>query len=414
MKGKKITALFMTLCLLLNLTACGKEEVKEAADKAKNAAETSVTFLGDAYRMVLNGEEIEEVAETVQNLKETMGELSGTAKDIGEIVGPAAKKWAGSFDISAYTGPPSLKAQAEAREIIKAYNEYVLDSKESVSLKEFLDGHGDELETEALYDALYQGKDDAPVIGDGTPFSEIITPKYVLNQATGAGTDGQKKLLNAALAMGPDIYSVIKEAAVSSGMDEETLKEKGIEAAIAESDGFIEGAVSRIIASLCKDGGLGEELVDASAAVIGTLTVLTIKGSINGYALAKGEITPEDYGNLMADDLTIALMSLPSVSLLLAILPATRIVMLAGCMAGGIAAGAGFLLAKDAVLDIVDGGGFEAIVPAETAAKSRDMVSIAQDTIAAMKLKDKISSLKDTLVTTESNGQITIRAAQRK
>ncbi len=437
------------ICLCLNLTACGKDEAKEAADKvretvqktaetaketaesAKNTAvsvkdsvldwyagldigkfkegfNSSVTFLGDAYRMVMDGEEIEEVAETVKNLKETMSEASGTAKEIGEALGPMAKKWAGSFDISVYTGPPSLKAQAEAREIIKVYNEYILNRMGSVSLKEFLDEQGDRLETEALYEALYKGKTDAPVIGDGTPLSEIITPKYVLNQATGSGTDGQKKLLNAALSMGPDIYSVIKEAALRSGMNEEELKEKGIEAAIAESDGFIEGAVSRIIASLCKEGGFGEELMDASAAVIGTLTVLTIKGSINGYALAKGEITAEDYGNLMADDLMISMMSLPSIPLLLAILPATRIVMLAGCMAGGIAAGAGFLLAKDAVLDIVDGGGFEAILPAETVDQNKDIVRIAKDTIASMNLKDRLSNLKDTLVTTGSDGKITV------
>ncbi|MBR2274657.1 MAG: hypothetical protein IJ873_01125, partial [Lachnospiraceae bacterium] len=223
MKRKRITALLIALSLCLNLTACGKDEVKEAADRAKDTvqktaetaketAETVKNTASDAYHTVMDGEELEEVAETVQNLKEAMGEVSGAAKDIRETVGPLAKKWAGSFDISAYTGPPSLKAQAEAREIIKAYNEYVLSGKESVSLKEFLDEQGDELETEALYEALYKGKTDAPVIGAGTPLSEIITPKYVLNQATGGGTDGQKKLLNAALAMGPDIYSVIKEA----------------------------------------------------------------------------------------------------------------------------------------------------------------------------------------------------------
>ncbi|MBR2274759.1 MAG: hypothetical protein IJ873_01655, partial [Lachnospiraceae bacterium] len=118
--------------------------------------------------------------------------------------------------------------------------------------------------------------------------------------------------------------------------------------------------------------------------------------------------TAEDYGNLMADDLMISMMSLPSIPLLLAILPATRIVMLAGCMAGGIAAGAGFLLAKDAVLDIVDGGGFEAILPAETVDQNKDIVRIAKDTIASMNLKDRLSNLKDTLVTTGSDGKITV------
>ncbi|MCR5791100.1 MAG: hypothetical protein K6G83_14555, partial [Lachnospiraceae bacterium] len=135
----------------------------------------------------------------------------------------------------------------------------------------------------------------------------------------------------------------------------------------------------------------------------------TMKSAVNGYSLAKGEITTEDYGNLMAEDIMMTIMAIPHPAMILALLPVTKVVMLAGCMAGGIVAGAGYLLAKDAVMDIVDGGGFEAIVPEGSV---KNAVSIAKDMVASMNLEERLSGLKDMVVTTAGTGLITIRAAE--
>ncbi|MCR4654991.1 MAG: hypothetical protein K5770_01965 [Lachnospiraceae bacterium] len=376
--------------------------------KFKDGWDRSVDFLGSGYSAVTDGKYIDEVAETIDSLKAEMESAAAFATDLKKEAQEAAKEWSGHFDITDYTGPPSLQAQAEARDIIRAYNEYVLKEKSTLSLKDFLDEEGETLKTDALYDSLYGKTDDRPETGEDVPLSEIIGAKYVLNQAMGTDANGQKKLLSTVVSMGPDVFSIIKEAALNSGMDEDELEEAGIEQAIAESGGFVEGSVSRMLVSLCKSGALGEEMVDVGAPVIGALTVLTIKGAINGYSLAKGDITPEDYGNLMADDAMITLMSIPNPALILAVLPASKIVLLTGCMAGGIVAGAGYLLAKDAVLNLVDGGGFEAIIPAA----SGDKRGIAKDLIASLGITDALSGLKDTIVSTTKNGMITVSASE--
>ena len=67
----------------------------------------------------------------------------------------------------------------------------------------------------------------------------------------------------------------------------------------------------------------------------------------------------------MADRIMVGTISIPTTTLILAILPATKLAVLAGCMAGGLVAGLGYTAAKSAILDIVDRGGLEAVVPAE-------------------------------------------------
>ena len=197
----------------------------------------------------------------------------------------------------------------------------------------------------------------------GLTVSSIISPKYVVKQAIGTGIE--IAALNTVFTVGPYVYSILKEAAQTGNLDENALKESGIEGAIAASEGFVEGSVSRVVTTLCQSGVLGEALKDASPSIVATMTILMIEASIHGYELSQGKITAEEYGNMMVDRLMISLLALPTSALFLAALPATHIAMLAGCMAGGMIACVGYTVAKNAVMDIVDGGGFEAIVPVD-------------------------------------------------
>ena len=91
-------------------------------------------------------------------------------------------------------------------------------------------------------------------------------------------------------------------------------------------------------------------------------------------------------------------------SLFLAILPATHVAMLVGCMAGGMVACLGYTVAKNAVMDVVDGGGFEAIVPVDVTST----LSVAKDTISSLNIREKVSSFADSVVTTANDGYIQV------
>lgn len=242
----------------------------------------------------------------------------------------------------------------------------------------------------------------------GVSLSSVLGPKYVVKQAMGTGLE--MAAINTALTVGPDVFSILREAAKKGALDEEELKECSVEGAISASGGFVEGSVSRMVATMCKSGAFGETLKGADPSIVATITVLMIEAAIHGYELSKGIITADEYGNMMVDETMVMLLALPTTALFLAVLPATHIAYLAGSMAGGLVASMGYLTAKEAVLDIVDGGGFEAIIPVET----KNTMSIATEKIASLHISENASSFKDTCVSTASNGLIKVQAITDK
>ena len=236
----------------------------------------------------------------------------------------------------------------------------------------------------------------------GISLATVISPKYVVKQAIGTGIE--VGMINAVLSSGPDIYSILREAAESGKIDENKLKEEGIESVIAGAEGFVEGSISRIITTMCQTGAFGVALKEVNPSIVATLTVLLIEAAIHGYELSQGTIWAEDYGNMMVDRIMIMLLALPVSAMFLAVLPATHITMMAGCMAGGMMAALGYMATKEAVLDIVDGGGFEAIVPID----SVEAASVARDKVASLNIDEQVSTISDSVVSTVNDGYIKI------
>lgn len=236
----------------------------------------------------------------------------------------------------------------------------------------------------------------------GVSLSTVISPKFVVKMAIGTGVE--VAILNTVLTVGPDIYSILKEAAITGNLDEDALKEQGIEAVIAGTEGFVEGSICQIVTVLCQAGTFGPALQEVNPTVVAALTFLVIEAAIHGYELSQGKITAEEYGNMMVDRAMVTLLALPTIALLEAILPETKLAMMAGCMAGGMIAAIGYTIGKEAVLDIVDGGGFEAIIPTQVVTAA----SIATDTIASLNIQEKWSDFSDTVISTASDGYIMV------
>ena len=237
----------------------------------------------------------------------------------------------------------------------------------------------------------------------GIELARVISPKYVLKMAVGTGLT--TAALNTVFTVGPDFYAIIKEALESGDIDEKQLQEMGLEAAIAASEGFVEGSLCSAVTTMCNSGVFGPVLKQVSPNIVATITVLIIEAAINGYKLSQGQMTTEEYGNMMADRIMIGLISIPTVELMIALCTAIKVPALIGCIAGTLIACVGYTIAKDAVLDIVDGGGFEAIVPAE----STNAFSVASDYISSLNIKERVSSFGDTVISTANDGLIRVK-----
>lgn len=234
--------------------------------------------------------------------------------------------------------------------------------------------------------------------------SQIITPKYLIKQSIMSGLTSAS--LNMAFSIGPDIFSILKEAAVGKGIDDEKLKEVGIDGILSGSIGFVEGSVSCALLTACKAGKFGPDLVDVSPNIIGTLTVLVIDAIRYGYSIATGEITVLDYSNLMAEEIFVSIAAHGLGTVLGILLPMIPFSYMAGCMAGSMVAASGIQAVKNIILEIKDGGGFEAIVPVNVI----ETANVVKDKIMELNIKDRLSSLKDSAVSVANDGYIFVKS----
>ena len=242
----------------------------------------------------------------------------------------------------------------------------------------------------------------------GITTSQIITPKYLVKQSVNAGMTAAA--LNTVLSIGPDIFSILVQAAKDGKFDEAKLKSIGMEGLLSATEGFVEGSVSCAILTACQAGKLGSTLKNVSPEVIGMLTVLTVDAIRYGYSLSKGEITTLDYSNLMAEEILVMVVSCASGALLTALLPAVPFSYMIGSLAGGMVASSGFTYAKEIVLEIKDGGGFEAIVPAGAV----DAMNVITDKVADLKIEEQVTNFKDMAVSTANDGYIKIKSLVKK
>ncbi len=234
----------------------------------------------------------------------------------------------------------------------------------------------------------------------GIKLSSFITKTDILNSVI--TPSAQAAVLQIALTAGPDIVSIIIDSIQDGDLDEARLKEIGIDAALSGTEGFAEGSISSAILLACKSGRFGAALKDISPNGVAVLTVLTIDAVRYGYKLSNGEITAYEYSDLMAEDVFVMIASQAAGITLQMLLPMIPFAYLAGSMAGGILASAGYSAGKQVVMKVIDADGFGAILPSEVT----NAFNVAKDVIASFDLKEKASDFKNAVVSTSTNGMI--------
>ncbi|SDA77021.1 hypothetical protein SAMN02910368_02612 [Lachnospiraceae bacterium G11] len=249
---------------------------------------------------------------------------------------------------------------------------------------------------------ITRGNKDLDLADFGIKPSQLITTKYILKQAVNAGA--QSSIICMAFAIGPDIYTILVDAAKEGKVDEKKLKDVGIEGILSGTEGFVEGSVSSALVIACQAGKFGPSCVNIAPETIGTLTVLTIDAIRFGYQLSTGKISETEYADLMAQDIVIAITSQASGALVQALFPFIPFAYVAGSMAGAMVASVGYSAGKELILQVRGENGFETVVP-EIMTSGQ---SLATSFMKELSLKDTISDFKKMAVNTIGNGKIKI------
>ncbi len=238
--------------------------------------------------------------------------------------------------------------------------------------------------------------------------ADLITTRYILKQSVNAGA--QSAAVSMAFAIGPDVYRILVDAAKDGKIDESKLKETGIEGVLAGSEGFVEGSVSSAIVIACQSGKFGAAYTNIAPETVGTLTVLVIDAMRFGYQLSKGQITEEEYAELMTEDIFIAMASQTSGALLQALFPFIPFAYIAGSMAGAMLASVGYQAGKELYLEVRGENGFETVVPITL----KRGVSIASNYTSSFNIGENIAKIKHSAVTMLNDGKLKITSIVNK
>lgn len=214
-------------------------------------------------------------------------------------------------------------------------------------------------ELQALTEASKDGNVDLEKYG--ITVSNYVSRSVLVKQVMSAGLSAAA--LQTAIEVGPDLYTVIKEALQGGHIDEKKLKKLGLNATLAGAGGFTEGALSQEILIACKAGKLGNNMKNISPNSVGTIAVLTIDAAKYAYMLSKNQITANDYADAMAEETFVAIASQASGAAVQAMLPMVPFAYVAGSMAGGMLASAGYQVGKTMILEIKNEGGVMAVLP---------------------------------------------------
>lgn len=289
----------------------------------------------------------------------------------------------------------------------------------SESTKETLDNLSDQIvskdgtkstplsadEAKAIVELCDDGEFDIEYFEKSINVSQVIAPKYILKQSISAGT--QAAAIQMALEVGPDIFAILREGIESGKIDKEQLEKDGIDAAIAGAKGFVEGSVSSALIIACQSGRLGVSAKKLSPEVIGSLTVVIIDSIRYGYKLSKGEITAEQYGDLIAEEIFVAIVSHAAGTTLAILMPYFPLAYMAGSMVGGMMASAAYEHSKEVVLQVAACNGFEAVVPTSVA----NTFNVGEESLKNINIKNKANELKNMIVNTTKEGLIRIKVS---
>lgn len=222
----------------------------------------------------------------------------------------------------------------------------------------------------------------------GVTTTNVIKADYVAKQAIKAGATSA--IIEAALVLGPQIFEIIKHLVDTGELDMEQLKSTGLDGLSAAADGYLKGSISNALVIMSKAGKLGAAYTSASPELIGAMTVLVVDAVKYGIKLANGEISTEQYADIMAQELIVSAATLGSAALVGLLFPQASLAICLGSFVGGLIASAGYPAAKEYVLAVIDSADVDMIVPVQNTAEALK----GKTAVISASILDAISSIK--------------------
>ncbi len=170
--------------------------------------------------------------------------------------------------------------------------------------------HGDNAASEGLAhkDALTMAKEakrgDFDPTAHGLRIEDQVGLGDVALQAVQAGA--MAAVFGAAAQAVPYVARAIRELVRDGTIDEETFREGAWATAKGGAHGALRGAVAAGIVAAGRAGLLGEALKTVAPPVVGAVVAVAFGSIVDGFALANGTITPEEFGRRMTTNVIVA------------------------------------------------------------------------------------------------------------
>ncbi|ETP72539.1 hypothetical protein UYO_1468 [Lachnospiraceae bacterium JC7] len=193
----------------------------------------------------------------------------------------------------------STKQGANRAALLENYKETLKNLSDRIK-----DGNGTESmpltkeEAETIAKVCKEGKFDPKDFG--LELSDLITTKYILQQAAKAGLTAAA--LSVVIKTVPDICSIVDHLIKEKEVDPEQLKKLGLDALSGSVEGFLKGSIASAVTICCKSGKLGAFMQTANANVIGVITVLAFDTMKNGLLVLSGKMSKEEMGEAFKEE----------------------------------------------------------------------------------------------------------------
>lgn len=219
--------------------------------------------------------------------------------------------------------------------------------------------------------------------------AEVISGKYIAKQAVKSGATAA--LIEAAIVLGPEIYEIIRYGIETGELDEEQLKNAGIDGLSAAGDGFLKGSISNALVVMCKAGKLGAEYANPSPELVGALTVLVIDAIRYGVMMANGKMSTTDYIDTMAEEVFVSAGAMGTAALVGLLFPGATLAIMLGGFVGGLVVSSGYAVGKTYALAMIENTDVDMLVPVKESAST--LKKLAET--ASTSVSDALSALKN-------------------
>ena len=242
--------------------------------------------------------------------------------------------------------------------------------------------------------------------GDYKAGEHGVAPSSVI-QATDVAREamvgaGYAAAISAAIHVAPKLYTLLRGLATQGEIEPGALKELGAAALKGGAHGAIRGGVAAALVTVTRSGMLGPALQSVSPAIIGAGTAVAFQVVMDSIRLGRGEITPEQFAQATARNVTAGAGGCAGAAVGQALIPVPVLGAVIGCFIGSTVGAYGFEFIKnkagkeawEAQVDLADAIARLAETTTVAVEKTRTLIVVSDQT--AVELASSVANWRRT------------------